>query len=62
MVCDCGTPWTFLLPFCFNVGLKSLPQQGLSQPEFYGVLVYKLRKYMLAMVLALNFVKSFFDI
>ena len=28
----------------FNVGLKSLLQQGLSEPEFYGDLVYKLRK------------------
>ena len=27
----------------FNVGLKSLLQQGLSEPEFYGDLVYKLR-------------------
>ena len=25
----------------FNVGLKSLLQQGLSEPEFYGDLVYK---------------------
>ena len=28
----------------FKVGLKSLLQQGLSEPDFYGVLVYKLRK------------------
>ena len=28
----------------FNVGLKSLLQQGLSKPEFYGDLVYKFRK------------------
>ena len=28
----------------FNVGLKSLLQQGLSEPEFYGYLVYKFRK------------------
>ena len=28
----------------FNVGLKSLLQQGLSEPEFYGNLVYKFRK------------------
>ena len=47
----------------FNVGLKSLLQQDLSEPEFYGDLVYKFRKkYMLAMILAINFVKSFFDI
>ena len=28
----------------FNVRLKSLLQQGLSEPEFYGDLVYKLKK------------------
>ena len=28
----------------FKMGLKSLLQQGLSEPEFYGDLVYKLRK------------------
>ena len=28
----------------FNVGLKSLLQQGLSEPEFYDDLVYKFRK------------------
>ena len=28
----------------FNVGLKSLLQQGLSEPKFYGDLVYKFRK------------------
>ena len=28
----------------FNAGLKSLLQQGLSEPEFYGDLVYKFRK------------------
>ena len=28
----------------FKVGLKSLLQQGLSEPEFYGDFVYKLRK------------------
>ena len=27
-----------------NVGLESLLQQGLSEPEFYGDLVYKFRK------------------
>ena len=29
----------------FNVGLKSLLHQGLSEPEFYGDLVYKYKKY-----------------
>ena len=28
----------------FKVGSKYLLQQGLSEPEFYGDLVYKLRK------------------
>ena len=37
-------------------------QQGLSEPEFYGDLVYNSEKYMLAMTSVPNFVKSFFDI
>ena len=41
----------------FNVGLKSLMQEGLSEPEFYGDLLY-----MLAMTSVPNFIKSFFDI
>ena len=28
----------------YNVGLKTLILQGLSEPEFYGDLVYKFRK------------------
>ena len=28
----------------FNIGLKSLLYQGLSEPEFYGDLVYRLKK------------------
>ena len=32
------------LVYKFNVGLKSLLQQGLLEPEFYGDLVYKFRK------------------
>ena len=28
----------------FNTGLKSLLKQGLSEPEFYGDLVYKCKK------------------
>ena len=23
-VCDCGTPWTFLLPFCFALAMSQL--------------------------------------
>ena len=30
----------------FNVGLKSLLHQSLSEPEFYGELVYKFKKIM----------------
>ena len=30
--------------FKYNVGLKTLLLQGLSDPEFYGDLVYKFRK------------------
>ena len=30
----------------FNVGLKSLLHQGLSEPEFYGNLVYRFKKIM----------------
>ena len=28
----------------YNIGLKALYLQGLSEPEFYGDLVYKFRK------------------
>ena len=45
----CGTPWAFhiiILVLKFNVGLKSLLHQGLSEPEFYGDLVYKFKKNM----------------
>ena len=31
------------LVFKFNVGLKTLLHQGLSEPEFYGDLVYKFK-------------------
>ena len=30
--------------FKYNVGLKTLLLQGLSEPEYYGDLVYKFRK------------------
>ena len=30
----------------FNIGLKTLLQQGLSEPEFYGDLVHKFKKKM----------------
>ena len=34
----------FGLVFKYNVGLKTLLLQGLSEPEFYGELVYEFRK------------------
>ena len=34
----------YILISKFNVGLKSLLYQGLSEPEFYGDLVYKFKK------------------
>ena len=30
----------------YSVGLKTLLQQGISEPEFYGDLVYRFRKKM----------------
>ena len=34
----------YILVSKFNVGLKTLLHQGLSEPEFYGDLVYKSKK------------------
>ena len=36
--------WHYELVSKFNVGLKALLHQGLSEPEFYGDLVYKFKK------------------
>ena len=36
--------WHFDIVTKYNVGLKTLLLQGLSEPEFYGDLVYKFRK------------------
>ena len=36
--------WYYYLISKFHVGLKSFLRQGLSEPEFYGDLVYKLKK------------------
>ena len=36
--------WHFDLASRYNVGLKTLLLQGLSESKFYGDLVYKLRK------------------
>ena len=39
-------PRLFELIFKFNVGLKTLLREGLSEPEFYGDLVYKFKKFI----------------
>ena len=40
-----------------EVGLKSLLRQGLSEPEFYGYLVYKLKKIVGSYNLSAQFIK-----
>ena len=39
-----GKPFLNFIVSKFKIGLRSLLQQGLSDPEFYGDLVYKFRK------------------
>ena len=34
----------------FKVGLKFLSQQGLSEPDFYGDLIYELRKMLVGLI------------
>ena len=41
----------------FQVGLKSLSRQGLSEPEFYGDLVYKLKKIVGSNKFSAQFIK-----
>ena len=41
----------------FQVGLKSLLRQGLLEPEFYGDLVYKLKKIVGSKKLSAQFIK-----
>ena len=41
----------------FQVGLKSLLRQGLSEPEFYGGLVYKLKKIVGSYNFSAQFIK-----
>ena len=41
----------------FQVGLKSILRQGLSEPEFYGDLVYKLKKIVGSNNFSVQFVK-----
>ena len=44
VVCKLDYFVTYDLISKFQVGLKSLLRQGLSEPDFYGDLVYKLKK------------------
>ena len=41
----------------FQIGLKSLFPQGLSEPEFYGALVYKLKKIVSSYKFSAQFIK-----
>ena len=41
----------------FQIGLKSLMHQGLSEPEFYGELVYKLKKIVGSNTFSAQFIK-----
>ena len=41
----------------FQVGLKSLLCRGLSEPEFYGDLVYKLKKIVGSNIFSAQFIK-----
>ena len=59
----CGT-WLYqllifapLLTSKFQVGLKSLLRQGLSEPDFYGDLVYKLKKIVGSNIFSAQFIK-----
>ena len=37
-----------------NIGLKTLLQQGISEPIFYGDLVYKLKRFLENLILVIN--------
>ena len=52
VVCDCGFSWSYSLTF-----FKSLLRQGLSEPNFYGVLVYKLKKIVDSNKFSAQFIK-----
>ena len=41
----------------FQVGLESLLRQGLSEPDFYGDLVYKLKKIVVSNNFSSQFIK-----
>ena len=44
----------------FQVGLKSLLRQGLSEPDFYGDLVYKLKRIVGSNNFSAQFIKIIF--
>ena len=44
----------------FQVGLTSLLQQGLSEPEFYGDLVFQLKKIVCSNNFSAQFIKIIF--
>ena len=44
----------------FQIGFKSLLRQGLSEPEFYGDLVYKLKKIVGSYNFSAQFIKLIF--
>ena len=44
----------------FQVGLKSLLRQGLSDPEFYGDLVYRLKKIIGSNNFSMQFIEIIF--
>ena len=46
----------------FQVGLKSLLRQGLSEPEFYDDLVYKFKKIVGSNNFSAQFIKILFPL
>ena len=38
----------------YNIGLKTILQQGISEPVFYGDLVYKFKKLLVNQILVIN--------
>ena len=56
IICDC------CLISKFQVGLKSLLCQGLSEPKFYGDLVYKLEKNVGSHTFSVQFIKNNFSL
>ena len=41
----------------YNIGLKTLLQRGISEPIFYGDLVYKFKQIVENLILVINFKK-----